>query len=81
MIVVNRITSIGRKLEEFLEPSDKIHRFDDLKSSELLKRSSLRSLGLYIAYRLQSKEFEAVYERRLAMELLKESIRQKKLGE
>ena len=79
---MNRVSNIlGRRLEEFLEPSDKIHRFDGLKSSERLKRSSLRSLGLYIAYRLQSKRFKAVYERSLAMELLKESIRQKKLGD
>lgn len=72
---------LGRKLEELLEPPEKIHRFYGLKSSESLKRASLRSLGLYIAYKLQSKGFEAVYERRLAMELLKESIRQKKLGD
>ncbi|MFR0629082.1 hypothetical protein ACLUWJ_08525 [Limosilactobacillus mucosae] len=72
--------SLGRSFEEKIESPMKIHKTSE-KNSENLVKISLRALALAVAYAMQLKRHEVKHELQLAVEALKEGIRQKRLGE
>lgn len=74
------LASVGRSFEEKIESPLKIHKTSE-KNSENLVKISLRALALAVAYAMQLKWYEVKHELQLAVEALKEGIRQKRLGE